>query len=218
MLYPNAHTHRQPAEDEIAVVNLDKDLDMVPDDGYYSAGIHPWFIRTGSVTEELERLRRFLELPNIVALGECGLDRLAKTPWNLQCEVFQSQLALANEFGKPVIIHNVRAGSELLHIRKSLPSETPWLLHGFHGSLREAELFLQQGCYLGFGKHLFNPKSKAIGVAANIPAEQLLPETDDSDYKISEVIAKIALIRNADCDHMARILYENFIRFFGMLL
>ncbi|HRZ41723.1 MAG TPA: TatD family hydrolase [Bacteroidales bacterium] len=214
MHFVNAHTHRIPCRDEIAVVNLDKDAREVPAEGYWSVGIHPWHICADTLEEELQRLEFFLTLPQVVAVGECGLDRLAKAPWPLQLVSFEKQLDLARKYQKPVIIHNVRSAGELLQIRKRIGNLSPWLLHGFHGSQREAELFLQQGCYLGFGKHLFNSKSKAAVVCAMAPIDRILPETDASEITVTSVIEKIAAIKEIPVSDMLKQLLDNFRRLF----
>ncbi len=215
MPFVDAHTHRPQEVGILAVINLHRDAVEVPSEGYFSAGLHPWFLREETLEEELLQLRGFLEKPNMVALGECGLDRLAKTPWGLQLEAFHRQLELADVFGKPVIIHNVRSGSELLQIRKSNSAGKPWLLHGFHGSQREAELFLQQGCYLGFGRMVLKPGSRAAEACRIAPVGRILPETDDSAMDIGEVVRTMAALKSMDEQEVMSRLYDNFITFFG---
>ena len=210
----NAHTHKVPEHGVLAVANLDKDATEVPAGGYWSSGIHPWFIRQNTLTEEFGRLQGVLGKTNVVAIGECGLDRLSKVPFDLQREVFLRHIELAVEYGKPVIIHNVRSGSELLQIRKSEAERQQWLLHGFHGSEREAELFLQQGCHLGFGPLLFRQKSRSRHACLIAPIEAILPETDNVKTDIRIVIAEIARIKNMDPIIVANTLYHNFVRFF----
>jgi TatD DNase family protein len=214
MIFVDAHTHRVPASGTLAVMNLHRDEVVVPADGLWSVGIHPWFIREGSVDGELARLRTHLELPRVVALGECGLDRLAKTAWALQREVFLRQLELAQDFGKPVIIHNVRSGSDLLQIRKGLTGATPWLLHGFHGTIREAELFVQQGCYLSFGRGVLDSGSRASRACAATPLERILPESDDAPLETAAVTEAIARIKNLDTGEVISALYANFVRLY----
>ena len=216
MIYVNAHTHRAPGENELAVVNLDKDLQEVPERGYFSAGIHPWFIRQGQLEEDFQKLRGHLGKKNVVALGECGLDRVAKTPWQLQADVFIKQLELAAEFDKPVIIHNVRAGSDLIPLKRQYSQGRKWLLHGFHGSRREGELFLAEDCYFGFGRLLFNPSSKAADSCKTLPLERILPETDDSGIPVSEVLNAMAGIREMDIRPLAEVMLENFRTFFSI--
>lgn len=212
----NAHTHKLPDRGVLSVVNLHKDERDVPEEGYWSTGIHPWFIRKETLSEELGRLRGNLGRPNVLAVGECGLDRLAKAPVELQREVFVRHLELAVEYGKPVIIHNVRSGSELLQLRKSETAAQPWLLHGFHGSEREAELFLQQGCYLGFGPLIFRQQSKAANACKQVPLERILPETDDENIDVMTVITEIARLKNLDVPFVASTLYHNFVHFFNI--
>jgi len=215
MQYVNAHTHRRQPAGTLAVMNLDKDAVDIPAEGLWSAGIHPWFIHEPTLDETLTRLRGWLTHPRVVAVGECGLDRLARTPMELQREVFLRQLDLAREFLKPVIIHNVRAGSDLLQIRKGLKDPTPWLIHGFHGSLREAELLVQQGCFLGFGKMLLNPNSRAVKACEAIPMQWILPETDDTPLETETIVHAIARVKNLPADEVVVALFDNFARCFN---
>jgi TatD DNase family protein len=216
MFYVNAHTHHTPPEGTLAVVNVHKDAHGIPSEGFWSAGIHPWFIGRESSDVELERLRLQLSGHNVVAVGECGLDRLARTPWELQVELFEAQLTLAARFQKPVIIHNVRSGSDLLQIRKETRGITPWLIHGFHGSVREAELFVKHDCYLGFGRMLFNPTSKAAATCAATPMERILPETDNHPIDLKDVYQSISRIKGVPLDHVISSLHLNFIRLFKL--
>lgn len=216
MIAVDAHTHRAPPDDVLAVVNLPKDSVDVPEAGFFSAGIHPWFIRHERWKEDLLWLEQRLGFTNVLAVGECGLDRLAKTPWKLQQEVFEQQLMLAETYAKPVIIHNVRAGSELLQIRKQMNPVQRWLLHGYHGALREAELMLMHGCFFGFGKHLFQPKSRAAASCRFLPIGNILPETDDADILVQDVIKAIANIKELNEDMITAQLYSNFLNFFQL--
>jgi TatD DNase family protein len=217
MTLVNAHTHRLPAAGEIAVVNLHKDASEVPSDGWYSAGIHPWFIPPEEATDAaLALLHDHLRRPNVVALGECGLDKLARTPMDTQFRIFREQLALAKALSKPVIIHNVRSGGELLHIHKSETLKLPWLFHGFTGTEQEARMIAGHGCLLGFGKHLFNPRSKASATCAATPMEHILPETDDSAVSIGMVITRIAELKGIPLEEVAEVLHRNFCSFFGI--
>jgi TatD DNase family protein len=214
--YVNAHTHHLPPEGVLAVVNLHRDAGSVPPTGYFSAGIHPWLVRPELGEREFGWLEKMLEAPNVVAVGECGLDKLAKTPWALQMHYFEKQILIAETSNKPMIIHNVRAGSDLLQLKKQLAPGAQWLLHGYHGSSREAELLMMQGCLFSFGKHLFQATSKASGVCKTLPIECILPETDDSNILIGKVIEAIAEIRGADPLEIAQQLHRNFVNLFNI--
>lgn len=216
MQYVNAHTHRVPETGVTAVVNIHQDSIEVPDYGLYSAGIHPWFIREEHLKEDFSRLRRMLKAGNVVAIGECGLDRLAKASHDLQRRVFEQHLLYAEEFNKPVIIHNVRSSNELLQIRNSTTGRQPWLLHGFHGSTREAELFLKKGCLFGFGRHLFNPKSKSAAACYCLPSKNILPETDDANIPVQTVIERISEIKEIDLQQITEQMIMNFVNFFNL--
>lgn len=215
MYFVNAHTHKKTLiDDEITVINIDKDQKRVPEAGYYSAGIHPWFIKAVSIDNDIALITLFASKPNVVAIGECGLDKLSKTSRDIQIKVFEKQIEISEEYNKPLIIHNVRSGSDLLQIRKSFSTKIPWLIHGFNGSNREAELFLQQGCYLSFGRHLFNKYSKAAKVSCFCPLDRILSETDNHDISIKEVVNTLAKIRGTTTDQIKISLYKNFTAFF----
>ncbi len=216
MMFVDAHTHQPPPHGVLAVVNLHKDSVEVPEEGLFSAGIHPWFIRQERWEEDLLWVDQRLARVNVIALGECGLDRLAKTSWPLQRKIFVQQLALAETYAKPVIIHEVRAGSELLQIRKQMQTGQQWLLHGYHGSMHETEQWLMQGCFFGFGKHLFNPKSKAVVACIALPIENILPETDDSGIPVQDVIKAIAHLKDQEEDAVTAQLFRNFVHFYRL--
>ncbi len=214
MYHVDAHTHRTPSAGTLAVVNLHREAVSLPAEQYLSVGIHPWFVQPDTLEDELARLTRFLDQPSVVAVGECGLDRLSKVPMDLQRTAFTRQLTLARRYGKPVIVHNVRSGSDLLQLRKGLSDPTPWMIHGFHGSLREAELFVQQGCYLGFGRKVLDGSSRAAMACAAVPMERILPETDDTGLSVADIIEAIAVAKKQNPAGVMSALYANFVRFF----
>ena len=106
---------------------------------FYCLGIHPWFVDEHSEEDLTELRRRLAARPErCVALGECGLDRL-KGSLEVQWPWFDSQVALANEFGMPLVIHSVKAHDEV----HSLLNRRQWtgraLIHGFSGSFQQGE-------------------------------------------------------------------------------
>ncbi len=83
----------------------------------YSVGIHPWDTATfdGDYTE----LERMALLPNVVAIGETGLDALRGAPLDRQEEIFRRHIEIAQRVGKPLILHVVKAWGRLLEISKA---------------------------------------------------------------------------------------------------
>jgi len=90
--YYDIHTHRLPTiPDVTAIVSVDARNTVLSDYEYCSVGIHPWRPEIAKFAD-LEELAKH---PNVVAIGETGLDRLASTPFERQEELFIAHIELA---------------------------------------------------------------------------------------------------------------------------
>lgn len=119
----------------------------------YSAGVHPWWTEDMARTERmLANLPQLLEHPQVVALGECGLDRLKGARMEVQEEVFRRQIGLAEALRLPVTLHIVHAFDRLLGLKKELRPTTQWTVHGFRGRPALASQLLAAGLDLSFGE------------------------------------------------------------------
>ncbi|MDL2278748.1 TatD family hydrolase [Parabacteroides sp. OttesenSCG-928-G07] len=183
MNYYNTHTHQYSArENEVSIVNckLPESLDeIVIFPPYCSFGIHPWFIN--NIEIQLQQLESVLQLPETTALGEVGLDKLSHTSLDIQKQVFRRQIELSETYKKPLIIHCVKAWSELLAMKKEINPQMKWIVHGFRGNADLAKQLIQHDIRLSFGFR-FNPKA----VLQAWP-HFLLAETDDKDIDIQMV-------------------------------
>lgn len=147
---------------------------------YAAVGIHPH--EADSWNEEIEeRLRQLLSWPEVVALGEIGLDYYYdNSPRERQREVFIRQLQLAREAGKPVIIHSREAFLETFEILKEHGKGLEGVFHCFSGSYESAMRIIRElGFFISLGGPVTFPKGKEpLDVAVRIPLEFLLIETD----------------------------------------
>lgn len=175
------HTHNLAVPAGTAVVNVPKDWLLRPEafapvaGGLYSAGIHPWWTTADEWSDMLfEGLEILLPHPQVVVLGECGLDRLRGGSMERQCEVFVRQVRLAEHFGLPVTVHCVRAFDVLLRLRKSLRPSTQWTVHGFRGRPALARQLLAAGFDLSFGSRY------DAGSFSLVPPSRRRVETDAS--------------------------------------
>ncbi len=142
--------------------------------GLYSAGIHPWWTEEAEVLPQLfDGLKALLPHPVIVALGECGLDRLKGAEMQVQEEIFCRQVELAELHQLPITIHCVRAFDRLLYLHKKLRPSTRWTIHGFRGNPTLARQLLIAGLDLSFGKR-YNADSFAL-----TPPDRRHLESDD---------------------------------------
>lgn len=207
MLY-NLHTHNFSNNHGILeIVNRYpyEDIEVTR----FSIGIHPWYIQEDKIEEHLAIIEKRLQLPNCLALGECGLDKRIEIPLALQTEVFEKQLMLAKKYKKPVILHLVAAFQELIEITERLQPGVPMIVHGFSKNAQVAKQLLDKGFYLSFGKYLLrNPELS--GVFAQVPDGRFFLETDTMEETLAEVYAKAAEARGTTIEDIEKIVSNNF--------
>lgn len=142
-----------------------------------ACGVHP---HEASKCGEawLSELEMLCDEPDCVAIGEIGLDyHYDYSPRKEQLEVFERQLDLANRLHLPVIIHDREAHEDTLNLLKSY--SPAGVVHCFSGSVEMAREIVSIGMYIGLGGAVtFKNARKPLEVAAYLPAESLLIETD----------------------------------------
>ena len=209
MNYINLHTHRYSNRDDILeIVNqYPREFDAaIPD---YSIGIHPWYIDKDQIDADLKIIESKLELENCHAVGECGLDKRIETPFDLQVDVFERQLILAENYKKPVIIHCVAAFQEVIEIKNRLEIKVPMIIHGFSKNEETARQLLNHGFYLSFGKYLLrNPELESI--FKNVPDDRFFLETDTIEEGIRDVYLVATKYRNIDLEMLQILMQRNF--------
>jgi TatD DNase family protein len=147
-----------------------------------AVGVHPNSSAAWR-SDRIDELRRLASHEKIVAIGEIGLDYYRdNSPKHVQQEAFEAQLALADELSLPVIIHNRQADDDILR-RLRFASRTAHVgngvLHSVSSSWSVAQAALDLGYYLGFtGPITFKKATELRGVAAKVPLDRLLVETD----------------------------------------
>lgn len=205
------HTHKTtPLRGETTVrsVDLQADRDMDGIDGLYSAGIHPWHVEDAG-EQAFGALRERAVSARCVAIGEIGLDRCASADMAVQEKAFRRQLALAQELQRPVVIHCVRAWSELLAEFKNADLQLPCAIHGFRGKPALAEQLLSKGFYLSFGFRYCRETLQAC------PSSRLFLETDADSREIVDLYREVALLRGTDISELKYACWRNFLKFRG---
>ena len=185
MMIIDIHSHAKPVEGVETLQNLYEDFDRAEQPGYYSIGLHPWFFGDSDAEIKWEELVRSMYLPGVMAIGECGLDKLRGASWPVQLDLFRRQIRLANFVGKPLIIHCVKAWSEVVQLLEEEKPEVPVIFHGFQKNEMVARQLLQKGYYLSFGKALERNAVKEL--FSKMPLEQVFLETDDSAVDIRQI-------------------------------
>lgn len=144
---------------------------------YAAAGFHP--LNLEDVPDDIvSELRPILAADKAVAVGEIGLDyHYEKESREAQLSLFETQLQLANELGLPVIVHDREAHEDTMRLLKQYKPKG--VVHCFSGSVEMAKEVLKLGMYIGLGGAVtFKNAVKPVEVAAMVPEERLLVETD----------------------------------------
>ena len=202
---------------------------------FISYGIHPQspsLKETSFVKRELEYLESLLASKKIVAVGECGFDFFTqefKATAREQENVFEAQLALAQKYNVPLVLHLRKAIEKIFSYSRALKDVRAVIFHSFPGTLREAKSLRNHGinAFFSFGKPVLNGKKSAIDCLSNLPSENLLLETD-APYQtlkgeqetfpseIKRVYEMACQLRKCPAGELSSIIYENFCRAFGI--
>lgn len=200
-------------------------------EGLYAApGIHPR-AAAGCEPRCFEELQRLLDHPQVVAIGEVGLDRQVVCPWQEQEDVFIRIIHLARETGKPLLIHARRSTERILELlKREGGGEVCGIFHAFSGSLEIAQKVIDLNFALGIGGVVTYATAKRLPqVIPRVPAEALVLETDAPDmapepYRgqqnrpawLSVIAEKVACLRNWTLAETAQTTSANAIRILGL--
>ncbi len=190
-----------------------------------TVGVHPH--DAAKATEEtFARLAELAHHPKVRAIGEIGLDyHYDFSPREEQRAVFERQLALAAESGKPVVIHTREAWDDTLEILRAAGQETG-IFHCFTGGPAEARQALDLGFHLAFGGVLTFPRAEEVREAARlVPGDRLLLETDcpylapvpmrgkrNEPAFLVETARRMAAVRSVALEELAEETTRNFER------
>jgi TatD DNase family protein len=205
------HTHHHRAG-QLALINRYKAFDALSKESIYTVGLHPWYLNEHA-EEAFEQLSKAAKQRNVLAIGECGLDKVCDTDFELQIAYFERQITLAKSLNKPLIIHCVRAFEEVMAVLKNNQVAVPVIFHGFNKNAQLAKRLVDQGYYLSFGKHLKNEGVR--DVLRSIPMERVFLETDDSILSIAEVYALAADALGISLENLAHHIEANVHSVFG---
>jgi len=206
------HTHKAESSDDlIQIVNLNLN-EACPEQGYYSYGLHPWETDSTDfhMEKSLKKLEERLEFPNVLALGEAGLDKMHKASFEKQIELFERQIELSEALQKPMILHDVRSHNEIIAVRKKHKAQQPWILHGFSGTEQDIKQLTGQGIYFSVGESLLHPERKIHKSFKFIDLDYLFLETDMAEIGIETVYVAAAKLLEMDIDVLRAQIFTNF--------
>jgi TatD DNase family protein len=140
-----------------------------------TAGVHPHEARHG-----VDGLEELLARPEVVAVGECGLDHhYDHSPRDAQREVFAAQVALANAHDLPLVIHTRQAWDDTFAVLEAEGVPRRTVFHCFTGGAPEARRCLDAGALLSIsGIVTFRSADDVRDAVGLAPLDRLMVETD----------------------------------------
>lgn len=196
-----------------------------------SIGIHPQHAHEEPVPA-VETLVAMTQHPKVIGIGETGLDYFYDTaPPDVQKAGFRAHIRAAREAGVPLAIHARDADADIAAILAEERAEGgpfDFLLHCFSSGRGLAEAALEMGGYLSFSGILTFPKSTELReIAADVPADRLLVETDspylapvpfrgkrNEPAHVAHTAAKLAEVRGLSTEALIALTTENFRRLY----
>ncbi|MFD0706863.1 metal-dependent hydrolase [Photorhabdus luminescens] len=201
---------------------------------YAALGLHPLYIDQHQEAH-LADLEHFLKQKHekLVAVGEIGLDLyMAESQFEKQKALLCDQLRLAKHYELPVILHSRKSHDQMAAILRRINLPRTGVVHGFAGSLSQAEAFIRLGYYIGVGGTItYERAQKTRCVMAELPLTSLVLETDAPDMplfgfqgepnrpeRVAGVFALLCELRRESPDEIANQLYHNSIELFGLVI
>lgn len=212
------HTHtEESSESLLQIINLNLESPC-PKQGFYSYGIHPWALDSADFQMEtaLQSLEEKVKLPNVVALGEAGLDKIHKASFKQQIELFERQIELSEALQKPMILHDVKSHNEIIALRKKHKAKQPWILHGFSGTEQDLKQLIEQGIYLSVGESLLHSERKIYKSFKFIDLDYLFLETDMAEIGVETIYEAAANLLEMDLSDLQIRIFANFARLFRL--
>ncbi len=175
-----------------------------------AVGIQPNYVHEAK-PDDWQKIVELASQPSVVALGETGLDRYWDyAPFDLQQDYFDRHLRLSQERSLPFIVHMRNCDDDIMAMLREAHQRGPLtgVMHSFTGPADMAAECVELGLYISFaGMVTFKKSGDLRQVAASVPADRLLIETD-APYLSPEPVRKIRRNQPAHIAHTAACLAE----------
>jgi TatD DNase family protein len=195
---------------------------------YSSVGVHP-LQKVDQPVPTVEQLLSLAAAPNVVAIGETGLDNFYSADTHQwQRDSFINHLQASQQSDKPIIIHTRDAREETIDLLRQYPLSAGGVMHCFTETWEMAEAAMGMGFYISFsGIVTFNSAADLRDVVRRVPVDRLLVETDspwlapvpyrgrqNEPQYVLEVAKTVADLKGISVDQLAEITTQNFHRLF----
>jgi len=151
---------------------------------YAAVGVHPHFVKDDWNDKTLDQLEELVKQPEVVAVGECGLDfNRNYSPEELQVSTFKKQVQLAVRYQKALLIHERDSHQGVLDVLKDFESTLPpVVMHCFTGTAEQITTYVAKGFYIGVTGFVCKEKHGAALRAAikdgTLPLKNIVVQTN----------------------------------------
>lgn len=180
-------------------------------------GLHPYFVKQHQPSDVAALERMLDEYPEVVAVGECGIDARFADTLDTQWHYFDAQLKLAKQHALPVVVHCVHANDKVAKRLRQLALPQAGLIHAFSGSIEQATKFIDLGFKLGLGGAVTYERAKRLQRTVRaLPNDAFVLETDSPDMplngyqgmrnepcRVAEVCKFVASLRGQTAEEVA---------------
>ncbi len=199
-----------------------------------AVALHPNEAGLGAATDEaLREVEALAALPQVVAVGETGLDHFrteGEHGHRLQEASFRAHIAIAKRTGRTLVIHDRDAHDDVLRVLLDEGAPDRVVFHCFSGDAAMARTCAQHGFWMSFaGPVTFKPNDALRAAAAAAPAELLLVETDapfltpmpyrgrpNAPYLVPLTVRALAAVQELDLAALCEVLADNGRRAFAL--
>jgi TatD DNase family protein len=197
---------------------------------YHAVGVAPSEVNTPG-KDWVQTIEQSLKLPNVIAVGETGLDYYRKFgDKRSQIELFITQLELAEKNNMPVIIHNRDAGKDVLDILKDRTPSSGAVLHCYSEDAEYAKQAEPLGVYFSFAGNLTYRNARNLHeTVLNIPVDHILVESESpfmvpAEYRgkrnmpafVPSTVRFLAELLDVEIESLSDQLWKNSCRFFKL--
>ena len=194
---------------------------------YGAIGIHPEYVN-GYTQEDLNFVEEHLNDDKVIAIGEIGLDyHYGKEDKDKQIELFEYQLALAEKYNKPVIVHSRDATQDTIECMKKY--KVRGVMHSFSGSYETAQIYLKMGLLLGINGVITFKNCNLKDVYDKIDLSNIVLETDspyltpvpfrgekNDPSHVLDIAKYVADLKGVSLEELSKITNDNIKRCFDI--
>jgi TatD DNase family protein len=195
---------------------------------YATVGVHP-HDASSCDTKTISKMEKLIKSNDYVcAVGECGLDyNRMFSPKNVQLRWFEEQIKLAIKLEKPLFLHERDAANDFYNMLVKYKGKVRGVVHCFTGNKETVQKYVGLGMHIGITGWICDLKRNKdlLEAVKCVPLDKLMIETDapflspvknrlNEPSNVGYVVNKMAQVLHIDETKLAKILYDNTVKFF----